>query len=114
VDDEPDIGETTAVILETFGIPARTARDGREALAVARSDPPAVILLDLRMPVMGGEQFLAARQDDSALAAIPVVVCSANTDPATRARLRGVAAYLLKPADPAELVAEVRHRMSGG
>src|SRR4051794_13015895 len=107
VDDDPDIAETTAFLLETHGIPAVTARDGRDALGLAREYPPAVIVLDLRMPEMTGEQFLAERQEDPLLAPVPVVVCSATADPQTRDRLHGVAAYLQKPADPVELVATI-------
>jgi CheY-like chemotaxis protein len=113
VDDEPDITETTVMLFAAHGIPAVTARNGREALAAVRSHPrPAVVLLDLRMPGMTGEQFLAERQQDAALSCIPVVVVSATADPATQERLTGVAAYLPKPADPAELVATVRRLLT--
>ncbi len=114
VDDEPDIVETTARLLGAHGIPVATARNGRDALALARSDPPAVVLLDLRMPVMSGEQFLAEWQADPALAAVSVVVCSATADRPARDRLPGVAAYLHKPADPRELLATVRRFLADG
>jgi CheY-like chemotaxis protein len=114
VDDEPDITETTVVLFAAHGIPAVTAHNGREALEAVRSHPPpAVVLLDLRMPVMSGEQFLAEREADPTLSGIPVIVCSATADPPARDRLPGVAAYLSKPADPRELVDTVRRLLTG-
>jgi CheY-like chemotaxis protein len=114
VDDEPDSTETMVMLLGAHGIPAVKAANGREALEAVRSHPPpAVVVLDLRMPVMGGEQFLAERRADPALSAIPVVVFSATADPATQERLTGVAAFLQKPADPGELVAAVRRYLPG-
>jgi putative two-component system response regulator len=112
VDDEPDIRETAVVLLEVAGIPAVAAADGREALELLRAGPPpAVVLLDLLMPGMSGPEFLAERAADPALAAVPVVVCSAATptDPrAPRVTLSGVDGYLDKPADPTRLVEAAR------
>jgi CheY-like chemotaxis protein len=115
VDDEPDVRDTLALVLDLSGIPAATAANGREALALLRSNPrPGAILLDLRMPVLDGEGFLAERAADPGLAAVPVVVCSATADADLRARLPGVAAYLHKPALPADLVATVRRVLPAG
>jgi CheY-like chemotaxis protein len=63
---------------------------------------------------MCGEQFLAVRADDPGLAAVPVIVVSATADPVVQMRLPGVAAYLQKPARPADLVAAVRRRLPVG
>jgi CheY-like chemotaxis protein len=109
VDDEPDIRDTAALLLEVSGIRAVTASDGREALRVLRTGPPpVVVLLDLRMPVMSGEEFLAERAADPALAVVPVVICSATAAKDYHGGLADVAGYLHKPADPADLLATVR------
>jgi CheY-like chemotaxis protein len=113
VDDEPDIRESLAVLLGACGITALTAANGREALDLIRANaPPAVVLLDLTMPVMTGEQFLAERQADPALAAVPVVVSSATADPALQARLPGVTAYHQKGCNAAQLLATVRRLLA--
>jgi CheY-like chemotaxis protein len=109
VDDDFDVRESVAIFFALSGVRAETAADGAEALAHLRDHPPpAVILLDLTMPRMSGAQFLAERANEPALAAVPVVVVSATTDPDTRARLPGVAAFHPKPAEPTELLATVR------
>jgi len=113
VDDEPDVRQSFAFLLDACGILAVAAKHGQEALDIIRSHrPPAVILLDLRMPVVSGEQFLAERQADPVLAAIPIIVVSATADPTVRNRLPGVAAYYQKPADPADLLATVRRLLA--
>jgi CheY-like chemotaxis protein len=115
VDDEPDVRESLAVLLDVCGIKAMTVANGWEALDLIRATaPPAVVLLDLKMPVMTGEQFLAERLADPALAAVPVVVSSATADTAVRARLPGVAAFHAKGCDAAELLATVRRLLAGG
>jgi CheY-like chemotaxis protein len=54
VDDHPEIVESLAQMLELDGYAVRTARDGREALALADEFRPMCVLLDLAMPVMDG------------------------------------------------------------
>jgi chemotaxis family two-component system sensor histidine kinase/response regulator PixL len=109
VDDEADVRDTLSVLLDLSGIRTATAANGREAVDFIHAhDPPAVVLLDLKMPVMTGEQFLAERAKDPVLSAVPVVVCSATADAEVQARLPGVTAYHPKPSDPAQLLATVR------
>src|SRR5207302_9766052 len=74
--------------------------------------PPAdLIILDLVMPVMNGWQFLAERNQDPGLAAIPVIVISATLD--ATADLPNVAGYCKKPIDPELLVRLVTRICSG-
>jgi len=110
VDDDRDIRETLEEILAAEGYAVVTARNGLEALALARSDPPSMILLDLFMPVMDGAEFRGRQLGDAGLADIPVVVVSAATDLEERVRPLGVAAWLEKPLHIDELIALVaRH-----
>ena len=85
------------------------ARDGAEALALAREHEPEVILLDVEMPVLDGFSVLARLRAEPALAEIPVVFLTGIDDSATAAR--GLAAgahdYLRKPFEPVELLARV-------
>jgi CheY-like chemotaxis protein len=97
VDDDPDIAETIAFMLEDRGYRAQTAANGREALQrLHEGPPPSLILLDLTMPVMDGRQFRRAQLAEAQLASIPVVVLTAD---ASAAREAGVdaAGWLVKP-----------------
>jgi signal transduction histidine kinase/CheY-like chemotaxis protein len=88
------------------------ARDGAAGLALARAELPDLILLDLHLPDMSGEQVLAALLADPATAEIPVVVVSADASPVQTKRLRaaGAVGYLTKPFDVDQLLAAVRAR----
>lgn len=76
VDDEDDLREALAAILEDAGYTVRTAADGREAVDIARVQPPRLVLLDLAMPVMDGHAALAALRQLPGR--IPVVFMSAG------------------------------------
>jgi CheY-like chemotaxis protein len=80
VDDDPGIRRMVSLVLAGEGYDVRTAEDGRQALDLLASWHPAVILLDLMMPVMDGWTFLVAQQADPVLAPIPVIVMSASGD----------------------------------
>ena len=58
VDDEPSIREFLAFVLEDEGFRVATAGDGREALDVAKRQPPDVVLTDLMMPVADGYELI--------------------------------------------------------
>jgi CheY-like chemotaxis protein len=81
VDDDSAVLTGLKVILEDEGFSVWTARDGREALALLRATRPlpAVILLDLMMPVMSGDVLDQHLSTDPALAPIPVITITAAT-----------------------------------
>jgi CheY-like chemotaxis protein len=110
VDDDPDIRDALQLYLAGEGYTTEGVANGREALDYLRGGiaPPSLILLDLKMPVMDGWQFLRERAADPAVADIPVVVVTAEkaTDPAGL----GVADVLYKPVDVDTLLDKVgRH-----
>ncbi len=85
VDDDPDIRESLAEVLEGEGYRVVRAANGAQALARLRQLPlPDVILLDLMMPVMDGFEFRQVQKRNHDLADIPVVVITAGgrVDPA--------------------------------
>lgn len=106
VDDDADLRSTLALVLGDAGFAVATARDGEEALAWLGAHPrPSVILLDLMMPVLDGWGVLAALRADPALAAIPVVVCTAAHLGDPRLKHLGAAPLMRKPFDLDALVA---------
>jgi CheY-like chemotaxis protein len=108
VDDDADIRETILTVLERHGFPASSAADGAEALQRLRGgESPKLILLDLMMPRMNGEEFRAAQLAEPTLAAIPVVVLSGARGVDELARRIGVE-VLPKPFELSTLLSTVR------
>ena len=98
VDDDPDILDAICDILEVEGYRVSRARHGVEALARVDAERPAVILLDLMMPVMDGVAFARALRQRPADAGVPILVISADGNP-QRASTVGASGYLAKPFD---------------
>ncbi|OFW16205.1 MAG: hypothetical protein A3H29_15485 [Acidobacteria bacterium RIFCSPLOWO2_02_FULL_67_21] len=88
------------------GVHLRGAGQGQAGLDLARIDRPDLILLDLHLPDMGGEEVLRRLWEDPETRAIPVAVLSADATPAQARRLRagGAMAYLTKPLDINEVL----------
>jgi PAS domain S-box-containing protein len=100
-------------VLAGTGARVLTARDGRSGFSLARQQHPDLILLDMHLPDLGGEQILAAIASESGLREIPVIVLSAD---ATRDRKRatfdqGAVAYLTKPFDTSSLVDSIEQAL---
>jgi CheY-like chemotaxis protein len=97
IDDDEDVRWSLVELLAQLGVVAIGAENGVEGLRLATERTPQLILLDLRMPVMDGWQFLAERRARPALARIPVAVITAEES--HRPRAPDVQALLEKPAD---------------
>jgi len=96
VEDDRDTSRAVVRLLHLRGYKTVVVRDGDDALAYLRGGGLAcLILLDLSLPRMSGEQFYAEQMKDPKLASIPVVVFTA-----TKGRLPDVAAHLRKGEDP--------------
>lgn len=113
VEDDADVRESLAEVLSDSGFEPVLATNGEEALTRLRAlqTRPSLILLDVMMPVMDGQQFRTEQLKDEGLKEIPVVVLSAHANVGEAAEGMGVAGYMRKPVDLAELLAMVeRHR----
>jgi DNA-binding response OmpR family regulator len=110
VDDEAPIRLLCRVNLEADGMEVIEAADGQTGLAMARSEQPDVILLDVMMPTMDGWQVAEQLVDDAQAGQIPLVFLTARAELRDRARgleLGGVD-YITKPFDPVELASVVQ------
>ncbi len=109
VDDDVDVREALAELLEGRGFQVATAVNGKDALERLRDmqATPAVILLDLVMPVMDGYDFLIEHQLDPRLADVPVVILTADqaVDPG---QLRQDVLVLTKPVQIPQLLSTLQ------
>ena len=116
VDDDPDLLRALRLRLRANNYEVTTASDGYAAIAAAQKERPALIILDLGLPVGDGFVVLDRLQNSDALAGVPVIVLSAR-DPQSnqeRALKAGAAAYLQKPADNDELLNVIRVSLGPG
>lgn len=112
VEDHADLREMLAVLLEAEGYAVQTATNGAEALASLEQARPSLILLDLMMPVMSGDEFRERQLADPRYRDVPVICMTAAHDGRVRAeRLRAVE-YFQKPLDFDQLLTSVRHRVA--
>ena len=110
VDDDPDLLRALRLRLRANNYEVATACDGYSAVASAQKERPALIILDLGLPVGDGFVVLDRLQNIDALAGVPVIVLSAR-DPQSneeRALKAGAAAFFQKPADNEELMNVIR------
>src|SRR3954454_11543511 len=114
VDDEPAILDMIAELLGYEGYQVVTTSQGSVALARAKADPPALILLDLMMPGISGWQVIAALKASPQTRAIPVVVLSARRDLPATAKELGIVTFLAKPFDIDELIDIVQQYTDSG
>lgn len=98
IEDDSEIREVMGEVLREEGFDVASAEDGQAALDWLRDHPPpCVILLDLYMPVMSGEEFRSAQLRDEAWAHVPVVVVSAARDVHKRAAALQAVGFVRKP-----------------
>jgi PAS domain S-box-containing protein len=111
-DDDPDVVEVLAAMLEAHGYSTLRAHSGPEALTLATDQAPSLVLMDLRMPGMSGWETIAALRASPATAEIPIVILSALApdDMAVPA----ASSWLTKPVDQSELLASLRRALGAG
>jgi CheY-like chemotaxis protein len=109
VDDEPDAVESIIELLEAEGYRATGARNGQVALSMLqRGVRPALILLDLKMPVMDGWDFCAALEHES-FADIPIAIVTASASLHSLPTRHTDAGFFLKPIHFDRLLRVVRN-----
>jgi CheY-like chemotaxis protein len=109
VDDEPDIRTLVCFCLKSSGdFEVLEAKNGEEAIALAIAHQPALIVMDVRMPGMGGIEACRCLKADPATASIPVIFLSAWHSEEQAALEAGGTAFLPKPFSPEELMATVQ------
>jgi DNA-binding response OmpR family regulator len=80
VEDDPAVAQMYRLKLELDGYQVEVAPDGEVALDMARSEPPDIIFLDIRLPKLGGLDVLEALRADPKTQAVPVVILSSHSE----------------------------------
>ena len=109
VEDERDISALVAYHLTKEGYRVRTAEGGQEAIELAESERPDLIVLDLMLPGFSGYDVLAELQRRTELTDVPVIVLTARREEADRVKGLELGAddYVTKPFSPRELILRV-------
>jgi CheY-like chemotaxis protein len=91
-EDDPVTVQMLSGVLEGSGFDVAVAVDAMQAVMMAMRRPPDAVILDIGMPAGGGFQVLERLNAAVKTSAIPVIVITAQTDPALQARVRALGA----------------------
>lgn len=113
VEDNPDNMLTVTSVLAELDCEICRAKDGRQAVSMAKSLHPELILMDMQLPEMSGLDATQAIRSDAELKDIQIVALTANAMKGDREKMlaAGCVDYISKPFDPSELLAVVRSRL---
>lgn len=111
VEDSPTQAERLRYILKQRDFHVSAARNGREALAAARSEPPALIITDIVMPEMDGYELCQNIKADQEMKSIPVILVTTLSDPqdVIRGLECGADNFVVKPYDESYLLSRIDH-----
>jgi len=111
VDDDEDILALLCLVLEAEGYRPIPARDGLDALEkiLNERDLPSLILLDIMMPRMGGEELVHVLSTSPRLSTIPIIIMSGDNNAREKTRACRAQGCLVKPVDLDVLVSTVQH-----
>lgn len=111
VDDEVNNRLLLTTILEHAGYEVAEASDGAQALGLARSSRPDLVIIDLNMPGMGGLDLIKALRADPAIADARLALYTATTADASMEQFMetaGVDCVITKPSEPQDVIEAVR------
>ena len=110
VDDEPYMHRLMQHHLGRAGYELISARNGREAIDLALSQTPQLVIMDVMMAEMDGLTALKLLKQGETTRAIPVIMITANAQAVTRieSESSGAAIFLTKPFSPTQLLMEIR------
>jgi len=112
VEDDSDFQDIYSLYLRGESYEVVTACNGQEGLAVLEKETPDLIILDLIMPVMDGEEFYVRLREQPKWRHIPVLVASVNENMPQRVKeLGGVAGNLRKPFGIDSLLEKIRENL---
>lgn len=104
-----------AYILRARGHVVRWAKDGRTGVEMAAAEPPALVLLDIQLPVMDGYAVARSLREREVLRTVPVVALTSYAMPGDREKAvaAGCTGYIEKPIEPATFAEQVESYLAG-
>lgn len=109
IDDEPDILTLAVARLETSGYQVLKAVDSEEAIEIMKTERPDLILLDLLLPNMQGDELCKKLKSDPNFKDIPIVLFTASiVRVPAKVKDMGADDYILKPFTPEDLLFKIR------
>ena len=116
VEDNEDNRIIYSTVLRHVGYDVVEAEDGVQAIELARSARPDLILMDISIPQIDGWEATRVLRADATLKDIPIIALTAHAlaDDRARAAEVGFTAYLAKPVEPRAVVAEVNKWLGRG
>lgn len=109
VDDESDLLRVMVIRLEGTGFEVIGGADGKEALELARKILPDLIILDVYLPVMDGDEVAKILKSDEKMKQIPIILISASTRSLPdKVKKSGADDYIIKTFEPEELIEKVK------
>ena len=114
VEDQEDNRQILRDLLANAGYDMIEAEDGEQAIKLAASHQPDLILMDIQLPGLDGYEATRRLKADAALHAIPVIAVTAYelNEAEDKALAAGCDAYMPKPISPRRLLAKVREYLS--
>lgn len=112
-DDDPGILDVLELVLEDTGHTIISEQNSLNVRALIQRESPDLVILDLWMPVVSGDQLLEMIRQDSAMKDLPVIIISASRDGEQIALKAGATAYVAKPFDMYKLLQTVEGILGG-
>lgn len=112
VDDDRQLVDFIATILEEVGYDVQTAFNGQDGLNLAKASPPSLILMDLKMPIMDGWTCCRLLKGSQDTTSIPVIVMSADAEKAVVQADLKIECFLQKPFAIEDLLSSIKAQIS--
>jgi len=110
VDNEPDILKLASFFLRKNGYEILIATNGEMAIAIAKESKPNLILLDIKMPDIGGHEVFRRIREEQGLAKVPIIFMTADTDfhLFKNTKFPGNVSFLMKPFKMTALLSKIK------
>ncbi len=114
IEDNPDISKTLRLRLKMEGYDTVTAKEGKQGLSLAKSEHPNLILLDLRLPDLPGEEICRELRKDPLYENLPIIMFTAKDTDTDKVigRVIGADYYMSKPFEMEKLLSRI-HALIG-
>ena len=111
VDDDKGVVEVVRKALQEGDFDVVTAFDGKEGFEKAKNEDPDIIVLDIRMPLMNGYEFMRVLREErreQGKPMTPVIMLTAKEEMEAVFRMEGAKGYLIKPVNPSTLIRKIQ------